>query len=369
MKILNFLLYKSLVVIFAVWSVCAFSGCQPAEREQLPLKPVFFPPAPDKPRLQFLKSFSGPDDLDAPGPSAFEKFIFGEPETEEEIVKPYGIAIFEGKLYVCDTGKRMVEVLDIKNRTFGYLTKDRRLINPINIYIDDDGAKYITDPVVGAVFVFDKNNNLSVILGRKLKIRPIDVTVRGQRCYVTDSASNQIVVMDKTTGEEITRIGKTGDGGSQFTLITGLALDQQDNIYVTDKVQAQITEFDKSGTFQRTIGKLGDSIHDLARPKGIAVDKEGRIWVVDAASEVAKIYNPEGQLLLFFGLPGNRPGMMNLPAAIALDYDNVELFREYAVEGANIEFLVLVSNQFGLNKISVYGFGSFPEQERQQGSD
>ena len=195
------------------------------------------------------------------------------------------------------------------------------------------------------------------------------MTVRGQRCYVTDAVSNQVVVMDKTTGEEITRIGNTDDKDGQFVLITGLALDQQDNIYVTDKLKAQITKFDKSGTFQQTIGRLGDSIHDLARPKGIAVDKEGRIWVVDAASEVTKIYNPEGQLLLFFGLPGNRHGMMNLTAAIALDYDNVELFREYAVEGANIEFLVLVSNQFGLNKISVYGFGSFPEQERQQGSD
>ncbi len=369
MKILNFLLYKSLVVIFAVWSVCAFSGCQPAEREQLPLKPVFFPPAPDKPRLQFLKSFSGPDDLDAPGPSAFEKFIFGEPETEEEIVKPYGIAIFEGKLYVCDTGKRMVEVLDLKNRTFAYLTKDRRLMNPVNIYIDDDGTKYVADKNAGAVFAFYKNNNLNVIFGKELKIRPVDVVVRGQRCYVTDSASNQVVVLDKTTGKEITRIGNTDDEEGQFRLISDLALDREGNIYVTDKVKGQVIKFDKSGVFEQTIGRLGDNIDEFVRPKGIDIDRNGRIWVVDASTEVAKIYNPEGQLLLFFGLPGNSPGMMNLPAAIALDYDNVELFREYAVEGANIEFLVLVSNQFGLNKISVYGFGSFPEQEQQQGSE
>jgi hypothetical protein len=51
---------------------------------------------------------------------------------------------------------------------------------------------------------------------------------------------------------------------------------------------------------------------------------------------------------------------MNLPAKIILDYNNVDLFRKYAVPGADIEFLVLVSNQYGPNKISVYGFGSFP---------
>jgi hypothetical protein len=77
---------------------------------------------------------------------------------------------------------------------------------------------------------------------------------------------------------------------------------------------------------------------------------------------VVKIYNEQAQLLLFFGLPGNAPGTMNLPATVVLDYDNVDLFRKYAVQGANIEFLVLVSNQYGPNKISVYGFGTFPVQ-------
>jgi hypothetical protein len=58
---------------------------------------------------------------------------------------------------------------------------------------------------------------------------------------------------------------------------------------------------------------------------------------------------------------------MNLPAKIILDYDNVELFRKYAVKGADVQFLVLVSNQYGLDKVNVYGFGDFPvpKQPRQ----
>ena len=107
---------------------------------------------------------------------------------------------------------------------------------------------------------------------------------------------------------------------------------------------------------------MGDNIDEFIRPKGIAIDKQDRIWVVDTGTEVAKIYNQQAQLLLFFGLPGNEPGMMNMPTKIILDYDNVELFKQYAVEGANIEFLVLVSNQYGLHKVSVYGFGSFPSR-------
>ena len=89
---------------------------------------------------------------------------------------------------------------------------------------------------------------------------------------------------------------------------------------------------------------MGDNIDELVRPKGITIDRENRIWVVDAETEVTKIYNEQAQLLLFFGLPGNKLGMMNLPATIVVDYENVEFFQEYAVQGAGIEFLVFVSN-------------------------
>jgi DNA-binding beta-propeller fold protein YncE len=297
--------------------------------------------------------------------------VLGEPEKESGILKPYGMALFDGKLYVCDVGKRIVEVFDIRNRTFRSLTEDKRLTNPINICITEDGTKYVSDPSAGAVFVFDRNNNIDAILGKELNIAPIDVAVRGRRCYVTDFNTNQVVVIDIVTNREILRLGSKSSARSipmrevppgQFVLISDLALDREGNIYVTDKAAGRITKFDSSGIMLGTIGQWGSNIDEFIRPKGLAIDKENRIWVVDAAPEVAKIYDEQGRLLLFFGLPGNAPGNMNLPTKVILDYDNVELFRQYAVEGADIEFLVLVSNQYGSNKINVYGFGNFPSQ-------
>jgi len=377
-KMYKSVLLKSLTLITLVLIGGVFSGCTSVRDEQQALEPVFFPNPPETPRLQFLKSYSGPDDLGAVKTSAFEKFVLGEPETMDGISKPYGVAISRGKLYVCDVGKRMVEMLDLENGTFGYLTKDQRLLNPVNIYIDDEDIKYVADPTVGVVFVFDQNNNLSAMLGKESKINPIDVVVRGSRCYVTDFGSNRVFVLDKTTGREIARIGTESKAdrkinsmselpAGEFSLISDLALDQQGNIYVTDKAAGRITLFDQSGKFIKTIGRMGDNIDEFVRPKGIAIDKDDRIWIVDASTEVAKIYNQQAQLLLFFGLSGNKPGMMNLPAKIVLDYDNVELFQKYAVPGAEIEFLVLVSNQYGPNKISVYGFGDFTA--RQETSD
>jgi hypothetical protein len=366
---------KGLALCGVICTMCLFTGCRSVEVDRPVAEPVFFPPPPAVPRLQFLTSFSGPEDFSPRTTGGFERFVLGEPKALEGITAPYGMAIFEGKLYVCDVGRRMVAVFDLRNRTFDYLTNDRRWMRPVNIFIDDRGWKYVADSTAGRVFVFDRDDNLINMLGKKLKIRPVDVVVRGALCYVTDYASNQVVVLSKVTGEEIMRVGLTRRTigraqpeaelpPGQFSLISDLALDQQGNIYVTDKAGARITQFDSSGIFRRTIGQLGDNIDEFVRPKGIAIDRENRIWVVDAAAEVAKIYNEQAQLLLFFGLPGNEPGMMNLPATIVVDYDNVEFFQRYAVPGASIEFLVLVSNQHGPNKISVYGFGTFPVHGR-----
>lgn len=377
MKTSNFLLFKCLGVLWLLLALCVLPGCQqPAAAPSEPVAPTFYPALPEKPRLQFLKAYAKSDDfVEKVKRSSFDQFLLGaEEEVKGKIVTPYGVAMHDGKIYVCDPGSTMVEVLDIRNKSFGYLTKDRRLANPVGIWIEDDGTKYITDPKAGGVYVFDSEDKLKAILGKDLNIRPTGVVTRGDRCYITDFVRTQVLVLNKTTGELIGQIGKEftdteqteADENAQFRMISDLAIDQEGNIYVTDRLIGQLVKFDSSGRFVRSFGHLGDLISSFVRPKGIAVDRDGRIWVVDAATQVGKIYDKDGRFLLYFGLAGaGKRGGMNLPAGITLDYDNVALFQEYAVEGAQIEFLVIVTNQYGLNKVAVYGFGTFPEQEKQ----
>jgi hypothetical protein len=367
----NSLLNLGLVFLSGLVSLGWLPGCQPSGSPDIDQgdsrsQPVFYPPAPDTPRLQFLTSFSASSDLGPAGgqpTSRFEKFVFGtKEESVDWIGKPYGIAIDDNRLYVCDVQKKAVTVLNLKTHTFGYLTKERRMINPVNLCVVE-GIKYVADPTAGKVFVFDRDNALRTVLGTDLKLKPIDVAVRGQRCYVTDMASNQVVVLDASTGEIVQRLGQAGDGLGQFVLIGDLALDDQENVYVTDKLLGRVTVFNSVGVFQRSFGRAGDSIHNFVRPKGLDVDRAGRLWIVDAAPEVTKVYDADGQLLMFFGLPGDQPGNMNLPASVVLDYDHVALFKRFMVPGAEIEFLVFVTNQYG-PKVNVYGFGRFPYQEK-----
>jgi len=357
---------RSLALVIASVCFLFISGCQRTDETsdiETDLKPVFFPAPPAVPRLQFLQAISKPSDVTGVAKNSFEDYILGKEKEAPEIKRPYGVAMHDGKIYVCETSLKKVRVLDLKNKTVTFLTDDERLTNPIGIFVEPDGTIYVTDPTQGKIFVFNQVHNLIRIFGNGRSFTPIDIAVHGNNCYITDVMYNQILVLDKISGKEVMRMGKPGmtdeDGG--FKLISGIAVDSKGNVYATDKVKTQIVKFNSEGVFQRTFGKQGRTIHDFVRPKGISIDKEDRIWVVDSGTEVVKVFNSEGQLLMLFGHPGNTPGKLNLPVSVRLDYDNVGYFADKAVPGAQIEHLVIVTSQYGTRLINVYGFGTFPK--------
>ena len=59
----------------------------------------------------------------------------------------------------------------------------------------------------------------------------------------------------------------------------------------------------------------------------------------------------------FFGGPGQGPGELSLPAQVVVDYDNVDYFRDFAAADFEIEYLILVSSQYGPRKVNVFAFG------------
>src|SRR5215471_14645055 len=79
--------------------------------------PVFFPPAPELPRLQYLTSFSSLKDVEKQ--TSFNKFVVGAKQ-DVKLDKPYGVAMHDAKIYVCDTNDTVI-VFDLKNQTFGNL--------------------------------------------------------------------------------------------------------------------------------------------------------------------------------------------------------------------------------------------------------
>ena len=331
------------------------SGCATPQITKESVK--FYPDPPALPRIQFLTSFTGAKDVEGQK-SAFDSFVTGEKESGKRLDKPYGVAIHEGKIYVCDTNSTVV-VFDLNRKTYGPLQGAKgpgKIVQPININISTDGTKYVTDTLRGQVLVFDQADAFVKALGKPGGWKPVDAIPYENRLYVADIHNSAIKVFDIATGEIVKTFGNDKEA-PVLDRPVNLAFDKNGYLYVTDAGRFQIVKFDRDGHFLGVIGKIGKNVGHFQRPKGVAADRNGRIYVVDAAYTNVQVFTADGQNLFFFGEGGTAPGKLILPAGIAIDYDNTKYFEKYLDPDFIMEHLIIVTSQFGDRQVNVFAFG------------
>jgi sugar lactone lactonase YvrE len=319
---------------------------------------IFFPPAPSDPRVQFLTSYSIDADLKG-GPGKFERFLVGKEPSKKTILKPNGIAMRDGRIFVCDTSGRCLVILDLNKKKMDIVIPERDglLRSPISLALDAEGNQYVADSARGQVVIYDQQGKYLGAIGQRDEMRPVGLLIDQTHIFVSDFKNNCLRVYDKTSRKPAFEIPNERSGTNRLPAPTSLGVDTRGQIYVSQATLGQVQVFEKSGKFVRTVARMGDRPGELARPKGVAVDREGILYVVDAASQVVQMFNAEGQVLMDFGDAKSGEGALDLPAGIAIDYDNVGLFQKYAAPGFAVEYVVLVNSQMGGRKVSVYGFG------------
>ena len=357
---------SNLVFAFVIPVLTALPGCStsPITAQVQEQPPVFFPPLPNSPRIQYLDTYSSAADLHQPA-SGLVNFILGKDKNNTGVSKPYGSAIYNGKIYVIDTRGPGYAVFDLVGREFKLVTGSGGglMQKPINIAIDKNGTKFITDTGRLQVLAFDTNDRFMRAYGKVGDFKPAGIVVDDDNLYVTDLQKQQVVIINKLTGNVQSRFGKAGSKPGELFFPTNITIGPNKNLYIADTGNYRVEEFNVKGVFQHSYGSVGISLGKFARPKGVALDRDNRMYVVDAAFENVQLLDKSGKLLLFFGSPGDAPENINLPTTVFIDYDNVSLFKSYAASGFKIEYLILVASQFGPNKVNVFGFGKMEGME------
>ena len=119
-----------------------------------------------------------------------------------------------------------------------------------------------------------------------------------EKLIVTDYVGD-VLVFDKK-GEQIRSISKSKHG---FGSICGVAVDKEDNIYVSDSVKHCVYKFNKRGDLLKRFGTRGSGPKKLNAPRGIAVagdqvfvcdDENNRVQVLTTDLEPVKQIGSEG---------------------------------------------------------------------------
>ena len=91
-------------------------------------------------------------------------------------------------------------------------------------------------------------------------------------------------------GKFLRKFGKKGIGGGELIDPTGVSIDSDDIVYVTEGTNHCVSMFTSEGQFLRSFGTLGTGPGQFNYPYGIAVDREGLVYVCDSGNSRLQIF-------------------------------------------------------------------------------
>jgi peptidylamidoglycolate lyase len=165
--------------------------------------------------------------------------------------------------------------------------------------------------------------------------------------------SKTILIIDKNNGRLI-----NSWGDNLFIMPHGLAVDNENNIWVTDVGLHQVFKFSHHGKVLLKLGEAklsgNDSFH-FNKPTDIAIAEDGSIYVCDGYgnSRVVK-FSASGKYLLAWGKKGSKESEFDIPHGISLDSNG----NVYVADRENNRIQVFDPNGKFIKQLADKSFGS-----------
>ena len=200
-----------------------------------------------------------------------------------------------------------------------------------DLKVDSQGNIYVADQGNRRIEKFDSNGKFLLAWGTEGEGdgqfgSPIGVAVDSKgNVYVSDQKMSRVQKFD-ANGKFLTKFGSSGSGNGEFANMAYLVTDDQDNVYVTDLNTGYVQKFNPDGKFLAKWENCGD--RGFLRPTGVAVDNQGNLYVTElgpraegatpVGHRVCK-FDRAGHFVFAWGGKGIGDGQFQRPYAIAVD--------------------------------------------------
>ncbi len=315
-------------------------------RPQVEISKLVWPEPPNTPRIRYLNYFAGqkiPTETEEKAAkknkqSWMDRLAGIAPENQKgnrmlpfQLLGPSMMAVdAEGQLYVPDQRVGAIFVFNTETREPQLIRNgfEARFALVNGIAIDDDGRLFVTDGKLHHVLVFnEKHQVVDQITAGLVDPYGVALDTENRRLYVVDTQQDQVFVFDADSFKLLRRLGTAGKKHElatpgDFSLPTGVAVDKEGNVYVSDTMNSRIEIFDADGNFVSQFGKNCDGPGCTPKPKGIALDADGHIWLADPMLDVLQVFNREGQVMAYLGGHGSLPGQFSSLVGVTIDKKN-----------------------------------------------
>ncbi len=295
----------------------------------------------------------------------------GGPAIAADLNGPWYIGIDRNSLYIAETIQPRLRRVDLLTGIIttasggavpGYSgdggpATEARLDGPAGIAFETSGAVLIAESAGGRVRRIAPNGQITTVVGsdngdgfpaKTAKINPKGIALGPHGdLYIADSTNNRVRRVGAASGligpvAGSGEYGSGGDGGAavdaQMALPMGVAVDAQQNVYVSDQLNQRVRRIDgQTGVITTiagngTAGFSGDggpaSGASLSFPAGLALAADGSLLIADSSNQRVRRLAPDGIITTIAGsgLSGfdgdggpATSARLNNPTGVALD--------------------------------------------------
>ncbi len=275
--------------------------------------------------------------------------------------RPHGITVdLNGDIYVCEYGSSRISVFQSDGtflRTWGtYGTADGQFQGPVGLCMTLDGRIAVLEGSGCRVQIFEKSGiflskfgTYGNDAGKLLYPHGIDTDSSGN-FYVGQHYSDRITVFSPA-GSYIRVFGSEGTGNGQFDNPFGLAI-ASNKVYIADNYNNRITIFTLNGSWIKNFGSHGKK--EFSQLSALAKDEEDNYYLVDSGmSEIRKL-NKRFDFLLRFGSAGTGNGQFSSPSAAATSREGML----YVADRNNHRIQIFDLNGNFIGKFGAQGTGN-----------
>jgi len=219
---------------------------------------------------------------------------------------------------------RLAGVQDPNNKNH-YKPVPFQLLAPYGMAVNSKGDLYVADQRVGGIFIFNTETKETKIIGngREATFGLINGVAidDDDRLFVSDGKLRRVLVFDKTNKV----VDQIKDG-----LIdpVGIAIDTENRqLYVVDTQADQVVVYDADTLKEKRRIGTGGKKHELTTPGDfslptfVAVDKDGNVYVSDTMNWRIEIFDADGNFISQLGKHCDGPGCFAHPKGVAVDGD------------------------------------------------